>query len=104
MRKVGAAFLSRREVSSQECVYRRIPELWLRKGFPKKQFLSQRRLALQKKKNPTTNEKKMLHQVGLGCKKIDLLADDTVETMLNKVKNVILKMYAGIQWASHVVG
>ena len=39
----------------------------------------------------------MLHQVGLGCKKIDLLADDTVETMLNKVNNVILKMYAGIQ-------
>ena len=52
MRKVGAAFLSRREVSSQECVYRRIPELWLRKGFPKKQFLSQRRLALQNKKKP----------------------------------------------------
>ena len=97
MRKVGAAFLSRREVSSQECVYRRIPELWLRKGFPKKQFLSQRRLALQNKKNLTTNEKKMLHQVGLGCKKIDLLADDTVETMLNKVNNVMLKMYAGIQ-------
>ena len=97
MRKVGAAFLSRREVSSQECVYRRIPELWLRKGFPKKQFLSQRRLALQNKKNPTTNEKKMLHQLGLGCKKIDLLADDTVETVLNKVNNVMLKMYAGIQ-------
>ena len=97
MRKVGAAFLSRREVSSQECVYRRIPELWLRKGFPKKQFLSQRRLALQNKKHPTTNEKKMLHQVGLGCKKIDLLADDTVETVLNKVNNVMLKMYAGIQ-------
>ena len=98
MRKAGTAFLSRREVSSQECVYRRIPELWLRKGFPKKQFLSQRRLALKnKKKNPTTNEKKMLHQVGLGCKKIDLLADDTVETVLNKVNNVMLKMYAGIQ-------
>ncbi|RMX59852.1 hypothetical protein pdam_00023032, partial [Pocillopora damicornis] len=39
----------------------------------------------------------MLHQVGLGCKKIDLLADDTVETVLNKVNNVMLKMYAGIQ-------
>ena len=65
--------------------------------FPKKQFLSQRRLALQKKKTPTINKKKMLHQVGLGCKKIDLLADDTVETVLNKVNNVMLKMYAGIQ-------
>ena len=69
----------------------------MRKGFPKKQFLSQRRLALQNKKTPTTNEKRMLHQVGLGCKKIDLLADDTVETVLNKVNNVMLKMYAGIQ-------
>ena len=65
--------------------------------FPKKQFLSQRRLALQNKKTPTINKKKMLHQVGLGCKKIDLLADDTVETVLNKVNNVMLKMYAGIQ-------
>ena len=65
--------------------------------FPKKQFLSQRRLALRNKKTPTINKKKMLHQVGLGCKKIDLLADDTVETVLNKVNNVMLKMYAGIQ-------
>ena len=49
------------------------------------------------KKKPTTNEKKMLHQAGLGCKKIDLLADDTVEAVLKKVNNVMLKMYAGIQ-------
>ena len=34
LRKVGAAFLSSREVSSQECVYRCFPELWLRKTFP----------------------------------------------------------------------
>ncbi|CAH3132732.1 unnamed protein product, partial [Pocillopora meandrina] len=39
----------------------------------------------------------MLHQAGLGCKKIDLLADDTVEAVLKKVNNVMLKMYAGIQ-------
>ena len=39
----------------------------------------------------------MLHQVGLGCKKIDLLADDTVEAVLKKVNNVMLKMQAGIQ-------
>ena len=31
LRKIGAAFLSTREVSSQECVYRCFPELWLRK-------------------------------------------------------------------------
>lgn len=37
LRKIGAAFLSSREVSSQECVYRCVyrcmPELWLRKIF-----------------------------------------------------------------------
>ena len=35
LRKIGAAFLSTREVSAQECVYRCMPELWLRKVFPK---------------------------------------------------------------------
>ena len=40
LRKIGAAFLSTREVSSQECVYRCMPELWLRKVFPKTVFLS----------------------------------------------------------------
>ena len=40
LRKVGAAFLSSREVSSQECVYRCMPELWLRKVFPKTVFVS----------------------------------------------------------------
>ena len=66
--------------------------------FPKKTVsVSEKTRFAKQKKNPTTNEKRMLHQVGLGCKKIDLLADDTVETMLNKVNNVMLKMYAGIQ-------
>ena len=40
MRKVGAAFLSTREVSAQECVYRCMPELWLRKIFPKTVYVS----------------------------------------------------------------
>ena len=40
LRKVGATFLSSREVSSQECVYRCMPELWLRKVFSKTVFLS----------------------------------------------------------------
>ena len=34
LKKVGTAFLSCREVIAQECVYRCIPELWLRKTFP----------------------------------------------------------------------
>ena len=40
LRKIGAAFLSTREVSSQECVYRCMPELWLRNVFPKTVFVS----------------------------------------------------------------
>ena len=40
LKKIGAAFLSTREVSSQECVYRCLPELWLRKVFPKTVFVS----------------------------------------------------------------
>jgi hypothetical protein len=38
--KIGAGFLSTREVSAQECVYRCMPELWLRKIFPKTIFVS----------------------------------------------------------------
>ena len=40
LRKIGAAFLPSREVSSQECVYRCMPELWLRKVFPKTIFVN----------------------------------------------------------------
>lgn len=40
LRKIGAAFLSTREVSSQKCVYRCMPELWLRKIFPATVFVS----------------------------------------------------------------
>jgi hypothetical protein len=40
LRKIGAAFLSTHEVSAQECVYRCMPELWLRKIFPKTLFVN----------------------------------------------------------------
>ena len=40
LRKVGAAFLSTREVSAQDCVYRCMPELWSRKIFPKTIYIS----------------------------------------------------------------
>ena len=33
LKKIGVVFLSTREVSSQECVYKCVPELWLRKTF-----------------------------------------------------------------------
>ena len=40
LKKLGATFLSAREVSAQECVYRCMPELWLRKMFPGTIFVS----------------------------------------------------------------
>ena len=40
LKKIGAAFLSTREVSSQECVYRCMPELWLKKIFPATIFVN----------------------------------------------------------------
>ena len=40
LKKIGTAFLSTREVSSQECVYRCMPELWLRKTYPATVFVS----------------------------------------------------------------
>ena len=40
LKNIGAAFLSTREVSSQECVYRCLPELWLRKTFPGTIFIN----------------------------------------------------------------
>ena len=40
LKKIGAAFLCSREVSSQECVYRCLPELWLRKTFPQTVFIN----------------------------------------------------------------
>ena len=55
LKKIGAAFLSTREVSSQECVYRCMPELWLRKIFPKTVFVStdlpERRVRVTKTQN-----------------------------------------------------
>lgn len=40
LKKVVAAFLSTREVSSQECVYRCMREPWLRKIFPATVFVN----------------------------------------------------------------
>ena len=55
LKKIGAAFLSTREVSSQECVYRCMPELWLRKIFPKTVFVStdlpEKRIRIAKSQN-----------------------------------------------------
>ena len=55
LKKNGAAFLSTRAVSSQECVYRCMPELWFLKIFPKTVFVStdlpERRVHVTKTQN-----------------------------------------------------
>ena len=60
LRKIGAAFLSTCEVSAQECVYRCMPELWLRKIFPKTVFIStdfpQDHVRFEKKKQEELDE------------------------------------------------
>ena len=56
LKKIGATFLSTREVSSQECVYRRMPELWLRKIFPKTVFVSTDLLKKRVRVTKTQNE------------------------------------------------
>ena len=40
LKQIGTAFLSSREVSSQEYAYRCLPELWLRKTFPGTLFIN----------------------------------------------------------------
>ena len=40
LKKIGAASLCSREVSSQECMYHCLPELWLRKTFPQTVFIN----------------------------------------------------------------
>ena len=56
LKKLGATFLSARDVSAQECVYRCMPELWLRKMFLGTIFvntdLPESRLKMIKKTRP----------------------------------------------------
>ncbi|CAB3998256.1 ATP-dependent DNA helicase PIF1 [Paramuricea clavata] len=55
LKKIGAAFLSKREVIAQECVYRCMHKLWLRKIFPGTVFvntnLPEKRVFVTKTKN-----------------------------------------------------
>ena len=80
LKKIGAAFLSKREVSSQECVYRCMPELWLRKIFPRTVFVStdlpEKRVRVTKAKN-----------------ELDELDDDSTEIYTAKNQFLILRKY-----------
>ena len=72
LKKIGAAFLSTREVSSQECVYRCMPELWLRKVFPKSIFV-----------NTEFPEKKVC--VAKGQKELDELDDESTDIFKSNI-------------------
>lgn len=76
LRKIGAAFLSTREVSSQECVYRSMPELWLRKFFPKTVFVN------------TNVPDKRIH-VAKSTEELDELDDDSTDIF----KSNVIKRY-----------
>ena len=78
LRKIGAEFLSTREVSSQECIYRCMPELWLRKIFPKAIFIS---TGLADKRLRVTKSQQEL---------IDELEDDSTDIY----KSNIIKRYS----------
>ncbi len=58
LRKIGAAFLSTREVNAQECVYRCMPELWLRKNSRKPSLLARilLKIALDLRRNNKKND------------------------------------------------
>ena len=56
-KKIGAAFLRSREVSSQECVDRCFPEVWLRKTFPGTIFIN---TALPEQRGRTMKSKEQM--------------------------------------------
>ena len=76
LKKIGTAFLSTREVSSQECVYRSMPELWLRKIFPKTVFVN------------TNVPDKRVH-VAKSQEELDQLDDDSTDIF----KSNVIKRY-----------
>ena len=66
LQKIGAVSLCSREASSQECIYRCMPELWLRKVFPKTIFV-----------NTEFSDKQL--QVAKSRQKLDELDDESTE-------------------------
>lgn len=71
-RKVGTAFLSCREVSAQECVYRCMPELWLQKTFPCTVFV-----------NTGLAEERC--QVAKSQEEIEALDDDSTDIFMSNI-------------------
>ena len=72
LRKVGTAFLSCREVSAQECVYRCMPKLWLRKTFPCTVFV-----------NTSLPEERC--RVAKSQKEIEALDDDSTDIFMSNI-------------------
>ena len=84
LRKIGAAFLSTREVSAQECVYRCMPELWLRKIFPKTLFVNtdfpQNRLRIPKSQDDLEE---------LEDDSIDIFKSNIIQRYSNRPKSIV---------------
>ena len=84
LRKIGAAFLSTREVSAQECVYRCMPELWLRKIFPKALFVNtdfpQNRLRIPKSQDDLEE---------LEDDSTDIFKSNIIERYSNRPKSIV---------------
>ena len=84
LKKIGAAFLSTREVSAQECVYRCMPELWLRKVFPKSLFVNtdfpQNRLRIPKSQDDLEE---------LEADSTDIFKSNIIERYSNRPKSIL---------------
>ncbi|XP_015779208.1 PREDICTED: uncharacterized protein LOC107357078 [Acropora digitifera] len=84
LRKIGAAFLSTREVSAQECVYRGMPQLWLSKIFPKTLFVNkdfpQNRLRIPKSQDDLEE---------LEDDSIDIFKSNIIERYSNRPKSIV---------------
>ena len=84
LRKIGAAFLSTRELSAQECAYRCMPELWLRTIFPKTLFVNtdfpQNRLRIPKSQDDLEE---------LEDDSIDIFKSNIIERYSNRPKSIV---------------
>ena len=92
-KKIGAAFLSSREVSSQECVYRCLPELWLRKTFPGTVFIN---TALCEQRVRTMKSKEQM--AGLDDDSTDIFNSNIIERYSDRPdRNFMNGIYSGVE-------
>ena len=91
-KKIGSAFLSSREVSSQECVYRCLPELWLRKTFPGTVFIN---TALPEQRVRTMKSKEQMTGLDDGT---EIFNSDIIERYSDRPdRNFMNGIYSGVE-------